>query len=207
LENDFIPTTTIELAMQKSEFEKFCPTSKEDWRKWLEINHYSKQSVWLIYYKKKSNMPSITWSEAVDQALCFGWIDSTARPIDDEKYMQYFCQRKPASVWSKINKEKISRLIEQGLMTQSGFKSIEIAKENGSWTILDEVEELILPADLENAFKAKPGSKAFYLSLSKSVRKAILQWVVLAKRTETRQQRINDIVDLAAQKLKPKQFI
>ena len=81
--------------MPKNEIETFCPASRTDWRKWLEENHHTKQSVWLIYYKKKSNLPTICWSEAVDQALCFGWIDSTARPIDDEKYMQVFDRRKP----------------------------------------------------------------------------------------------------------------
>jgi len=142
----------------------------------------------------------------VDEALCFGWIDSTARPIDDEKYMQFFCKRKPNSVWSKINKEKIKRLIDAELITEAGFESIEIAKQNGSWNILDEVEELIIPEDLEKEFETKPGSKDFFLSLSKSVRKAILQWLVLAKQPATRQKRIYEIVELASQKLKPKQF-
>ncbi|WP_310589106.1 YdeI/OmpD-associated family protein [Runella aurantiaca] len=151
-------------------------------------------------------MPSITWSEAVDQALCFGWIDSTSKPIDDEKFMQFFCKRKPKSVWSKINKEKVLRLTEAGLMTQAGFESIETAKLNGSWNILDEVEELTIPQDLTDELKMKPVAEEFFLSLSKSVRKSILQWLVLAKRPETRQNRITEIAELAAQKLKPKQF-
>lgn len=193
--------------MQKKEtIETFYPTNPTDWREWLQENHHSKQSVWLIYYKKKSKIPSISWSEAVDEALCFGWIDSTAKPINDEKYMQFFTKRKAKSVWSKINKVKVDKLIEEGKMSQAGFESIAKAKENGSWTILDEVEDLIIPEDLEAAFEANDGSKDFFLSISKSVRKAILQWLVLAKQQTTRQKRINEIAELATQKLKPKQF-
>ena len=97
--------------MIKEDLDNFHPTSKQDWRQWLLENHRLKQSVWLVYYKKKCKMPSISWSEAVDEALCFGWIDSTAKPIDEEKYKQFFTKRKPKSVWSKVNKEKVGRLI------------------------------------------------------------------------------------------------
>ncbi len=191
---------------EKEEIETFYPSTTADWREWLQENHLSKQSIWLIYYKKKSKIPSISWSEAVDEALCFGWIDSTARPIDEEKYMQFFTKRKAKSVWSKVNKDKVEKLIAAGKMSQAGFESIEKAKENGSWTILDSVEELTIPEDLEAAFQANEGSKDFFMGLSKSVRKAILQWLVLAKLQTTRQKRINEIAELAAQKLKPKQF-
>ena len=192
--------------MQKNEIETFCLTSRIDWRQWLEENHYSKQSVWFVYYKKKSNVPTISWSEAVDEALCFGWIDSKRISLDDDKFMQFFTQRKINRTWSKVNKEKINPLIDKGLMTQAGFTSIETAKQNGSWTILDEVEELKIPKDLEKEFKSQKGSKNFFLSLSKSLRKGILQWLVLAKLPETRQKRIAEIAELASQKLKPKQF-
>jgi uncharacterized protein YdeI (YjbR/CyaY-like superfamily) len=189
-----------------NEIETFYPTSRQAWREWLLENHHSAQSVWLVHYKKKSNMATLSWSEAVDEALCFGWIDSTRKTIDDEKFIQFFSKRKPRSVWSKINKEKVQQLIEEGLMTQTGFDSIEKAKQNGSWIILDDVEALTIPDDLEKAFKIQPNSEEYFLSLSKSVRKSILQWLVLAKRAETRQNRINEIVELATQKLKPKQF-
>ncbi|MES2388893.1 MAG: YdeI/OmpD-associated family protein [Bacteroidota bacterium] len=189
--------------MEKKETEKFCPGSRQEWREWLEENHSVKQSVQLVYYKKKTNISSITWREAVDEALCFGWIDSTARPIDSEKSMQYFSRRKPGSTWSKVNKEKVKQLIDAGLMARAGFESIEIAKRNGSWTILDDVEELIIPPDLDSAFELVPGSKEFFLSLSKSGRKIILQWIHLAKRPETRLKRINETVERAGEKLKP----
>ena len=192
--------------MQKKDLATFCPACRQDWRQWLKENHSSKQSVLLIYYKKKTNIPTIIYSEAVDEALCFGWIDSTRTSLGDDQFMQFFCKRKPKSVWSKINKEKVQRLIDEGLMTQAGYECIETAKQNGSWAILDDVEKLKIPKDLAVGFKSKPGSKDYFMSLSRSVRKSILQWLVLAKRPETRQKRINEIAELASQKLKPKQF-
>ncbi|MBG6233879.1 uncharacterized protein YdeI (YjbR/CyaY-like superfamily) [Pedobacter sp. CAN_A7] len=188
------------------ETETFCPASQQDWRQWLQQNHHIKQAVWLVYYKKNSNKSTINWSQAVDEALCFGWIDSTAKPLDKEKYIQFFCKRKPKSNWSKINKAKVDMLIEAQLMTSAGYASIKTAKENGSWTILDEVEELKIPDDLEESFKTRAGSNDFFTSFSKSVRKSMLQWVVLAKRPETRQKRIKQITDCAALKQKPEQF-
>jgi uncharacterized protein YdeI (YjbR/CyaY-like superfamily) len=192
--------------MEKKEIETFCPTSRQQWRQWLEENYRSKQAVWLVHYKKKSGVPTISWSEAVDEALCFGWIDSVRKTLDSETFVQFFSKRKPNGTWSKVNKEKIRQLMEAGLMTQAGLESIETAKQNGSWTILDEVEELILPHDLEIEFNTQPGSKDFFLSLSKSVRKAMLQRLVLAKQPETRQKRIREIAELAALKQKPNRF-
>ena len=149
-------------------------------------------------------MPAVSWSEAVDEALCFGWIDSTKRPIDEEKYMQYYGKRKPTSTWSKVNKEKVEKLIADGRMTSAGLESIKIAKQNGSWNILDTVEALIIPDDLEKAFKTTPGSRDFFLALSKSAKKSILHWLVMAKRPETRQKRIKETVESAGQHLLPK---
>ena len=192
--------------MQQTDKETFYPKSKKDWREWLLENHDSKQSIWLIGYKKQSNKPTVSWSDAVDEALCFGWIDSTRKSIGDDAFIQFFTRRKPNSTWSKINKAKVERLTEDGLMQKAGFESIEKAKENGSWTILDEVEELTIPPDLEKALKANQLAEDFFMGLSKSVRKMMLQWVTFAKRPETRENRINEIATLAAQKLKPKQF-
>lgn len=184
----------------------FYPTSQADWRQWLEENHLSEQSVWLVFYAKSSEKPSISWSVAVDEALCFGWIDSKKIKIDEEKSHQFFSKRKPQSTWSKINKEKVQNLITKGLMTQAGLNSIEVAKQNGSWTILDEVEELIIPKDLEKAFKKHQSSKDYFQSLSKTIRKTMLTSLVLAKRPETRQKRIDEIAELAGQNKKTKQY-
>ncbi|MCF0054543.1 YdeI family protein [Dyadobacter sp. CY356] len=184
----------------------FCPKSREEWRQWLQENHDKKKSVWLIYYKKKSNQPSVLYSEAVDEALCFGWIDSKAKPLDDERFMQFFTRRKEKSVWSKVNKDKIERLIKDNLMTKAGFEIIEKGKANGSWTILDEAEALIIPADLDKELKKRPNAKLYFSGLSRSDKRNILQWLVLAKRVETREKRISEIVELAEKNQKPKQF-
>jgi uncharacterized protein YdeI (YjbR/CyaY-like superfamily) len=190
----------------EKEIETISPKNRQEWREWLQENHDKKQSVWLIFYKKKSNILTVTYSEAVDEALCFGWIDSKAKPLDEEKFMQFFSRRKAKSVWSRINKEKIERLIHEGLMTTAGYHIIEIAKQNGSWTILDEAEALTIPGDLDEAFQNRPNAKNYFSSLSRSDKRNILQWLVLAKKQETRQKRISEIAELADQNQKPKQF-
>ncbi len=192
--------------MTSKNTETFCPASVKEWRSWLSQNHISKSSIWVVFYKKNSKKPYISWSEAVDEALCFGWIDSTKKRIDDEKYMQFYSQRKPTSTWSKINKDKVKLLMEKGLMAQAGMDKVETAKQNGSWSILDAAENLTIPKDLETEFQTKPTAKDFFLSLSRSNRKSILQWIAMAKRPETRQKRIRETVDLANKNLKPKQF-
>lgn len=192
--------------MPHQETETFYPANPQEWRKWLQQNHDKKESVWLIYDKNASNKRPLTWSEAVDEALCFGWIDSKSKSIDEGTYMQFFSKRKPNGPWSKINKEKIEKLIEDEKMTQAGLDCIEKAKQNGSWTILDEVEELIVPQDLEKALDQYPEAKDYFLGLSKSVRKMMLTWVSFAKQAETRQKRINEIAICASEKRRPKQF-
>jgi uncharacterized protein YdeI (YjbR/CyaY-like superfamily) len=186
--------------------ETFYPKSKKHWRQWLEKNHNKKQSIWVICYKKKTDVPTMTWSESVDEALCFGWIDSLRRPVDNEKFMQYYCRRKPKSGWSKINKEKVKRLIEEGLMTKAGLDAIEVAKKNGAWSMLDAVEELKIPADLNKQLKAQPKAKKYFMSLSRSNKRVILQWITFAKREETRAKRIKEFLKLADEGLMPKQF-
>lgn len=192
--------------MSEKEIETFCPSSKQAWREWLIEHHQTKQSIWLIQYKKSSNKPVLTWSDAVDEALCFGWIDSTKKSRDEESYIQFYTKRKANSVWSKVNKEKIQVLDKAGLIMPAGYKIIEVAKQNGNWTILDSVEDLIIPDDLEVAFADNPGSKDLFLHLSKSVKKMHLYRLVMAKRVETRTKRIEEIIKDVLQQQKPKQF-
>ncbi len=192
--------------MERTIDETFYPTSVSEWRKWLTENHQTKSSIWLIQYKKSTQIPSLTWSEAVDEALCFGWIDGTSKKHEEGAFVQYFTKRKKTSVWSKVNKTKIASLLAENKMMPEGLKSVEIAKQNGSWNILDEVEELIIPVDLEKAFDNFPEARNYFLSLSKSVRKAMLQWIVMAKRPETRQNRIDEVAKCASENKKPKQF-
>lgn len=193
--------------MPSKDIETFYPKGQTDWRLWLSENHKSKQSVWLLFYKVSSPEPSITWSEAVDEALCFGWIDSKKQTIDKFSYRQFFSKRKPKSTWSKVNKEKVIELEKSGLMTEEGHKCIAIAKGNGSWSILDSVEALIVPNDLEQEFIKHTGAKEYYQSLNKSHKKQVLYWIVQAKREETRIKRITEIASLAGQNKRPKHII
>ncbi len=186
------------------EVETFCPASPQEWREWLQTHHAHKDSIWLVCYKKKTGVPTVTWSEAVDQALCFGWIDSQRKPVNDEVFMQLFTRRKANSGWSRINKDKIERLMQQELMHEAGCKAIETARQNGSWTLLDEVEEGLIPADLAEAFEQFPQAQSYFLTLSKTDKRAILLWLVMAKRTETRQNRLAELLEPMSQGRKPK---
>jgi uncharacterized protein YdeI (YjbR/CyaY-like superfamily) len=186
--------------MSKKEASEFYPTSKSQWREWLELNHDRQDAVWVIFYKKKVKKPTMTWSDAVDEALCFGWIDSTKRTLDTERFIQYFSKRKPKSTWSKVNKDKVEELVETGQMTDAGLHCITVAKGNGSWEILDSVEALIIPEDLEKALASDGNAMDVFLSLSKSERKLMLYGVVVAKREETRRKRIGEIVKVVNEK-------
>ena len=188
------------------DLETFTPTNIQQWRKWLQRNYNIKQAVWLVMYKKDSGMPVITWSDAVDEALCYGWIDGRRKTLDEQSFIQHFSRRKPTSTWSKINKAKVERLIAEGRMAAAGMECIEVAKQNGSWNVLDDVEELVVPKDLLKELKLHPGAKKFFDSLSRSVKKMMLHWIHFAKRPETRQKRIIEIASLAAQGKKPKGF-
>jgi len=188
------------------EAEEFCPRNREEWRDWLELNHKEKDAVWLYFYKKSTPDFNLSWSESVDESLCFGWIDSTKKTIDNERFKQYFSKRKPKSNWSKVNKDKVKNLIDQRLMKEAGYKSIEIAKENGSWTILDNVERLEIPEDLRQELRRQKGAMQYFESLNKSIKKGLLYWVVSAKRDDTRSKRISEIVENASLQMKPKQF-
>ncbi len=193
--------------MNQKETNKLTPANQQEWREWLERNHQKEEAIWLIFYKKSSKTPNLSWSEAVDQALCFGWIDSVKKTIDKERYIQYFSKRKATSIWSKVNKDKVAHLLEQDLMFPAGLEIIEKAKQNGQWELMDTVEALIIPEDLEEAFKSYPSSKDFFLSLSKSARKGLLAWIIMAKRPETREKRVKEVAACAAEKRKPKQFV
>ena len=192
--------------MGAKEIETYCPKSRADWRKWLDKNHQTKQSIWLVYFKSSTKVASLTWSEAVDEALCFGWIDSTKKTIDEERYMQYFSKRKPSSTRSRINKEKIIKLAQNNLITKAGLDSIETAKQNGTWVLMDAVENLIIPEDLKTALDQNESAMDFFQGQSKSIKKGILHWVVTAKRIATREKRIAEIAQSAAKGTRPNHF-
>jgi uncharacterized protein YdeI (YjbR/CyaY-like superfamily) len=167
--------------------------SEGDWRNWLEKNYNSDQSVWLIIYKKESRIPSVYYSEAVDQALCFGWIDSVPNKRDAESYFVLFSKRNPKSNWSQVNKNKIARLEKLGLIHESGRRMIELAKESGTWNALDKVDALEEPEDLMNLLNASSTALANWQRLSKSYRRGVLEWLQSAKKSETRTKRLTQI--------------
>jgi len=177
--------------------------SRATWREWLSVNHQASPGVWLVYYKVKSGKPSIRYPEAVKEALCFGWIDSKVKSLDSDRYKQIFTPRKPNSVWSKLNKQYIEELIAADLIAPAGLAKIEAAKQNGSWTSLDEIEALVIPVDLQQALTTNPVAESNFERFSDSNKKVILSWIGSAKRLETRLKRIEKTVQAAAQNQNP----
>jgi uncharacterized protein YdeI (YjbR/CyaY-like superfamily) len=177
----------------------FTPASRQEWRQWLEQHHESSTKVWLRLFKKQSGIPSITYDQALDEALCFGWIDSVANSLDENSFLQYFAKRNPRSKWSRVNKEKVKRLEEQGLMTDAGRAAIQLAKDTGTWQALDEVENLTVPPDLQELLEMNPEALQYFNAFPRSVRRAILEWIQAAKKPETRMKRIHHTAEMAAQ--------
>jgi uncharacterized protein YdeI (YjbR/CyaY-like superfamily) len=177
-----------------------------EWREWLELNHRSHlQGVYLIFYKFETNVPTMRWEEAVRVALCFGWIDSTVQSLGDGKRRQYFCPRNPNSHWSALNKRHIAELEAEGLIHESGWELIELAKETGTWTAMDHIENLIIPEDLQQAFDRNPLAFENYTKFSRGYRKGYLSWLFQAKREATRQKRILEIIRLCKENIKSRQ--
>ncbi len=183
--------------------ENFEAVNRQAWRDWLQQNHQSSRGIWLIYYKVKSGKPSVRYQEAVQEALCFGWIDSKVQSLDEERYKQIFTPRKPNSVWSKLNKQYVLELIEQNLMTEAGLEKIQIAKQNGSWNALDEVEALIIPDDLQRSLNQNPTASKNFEAFSNSTKKGILFWISSAKRPQTRAKRIQKTIDYTTDNKNP----
>lgn len=173
---------------------------RKEWRRWLEAHHETSSGVWLVCFKKNSNKRGVLYDEAVEEALCFGWIDSKANALDEESYIQLFSPRRPKSPWSKLNKLRVNKLVEQSLMTQGGIDVIEASKKDGSWYTYDTIEELRIPSDLEKVLSANQVANTHFKSLSKSSKKQILWWIQSAKRKETRQKRIDQVVELAKER-------
>ena len=163
-------------------------------RAWLKKHHATSPGIWLVYYKKGSGTPSVTYREALDEALCFGWIDSRVNAIDDERYRQIFTPRRPKSVWSRINKGHIERLISEGRMTPAGQAAIDAAKADGSWHSLDDIEDLTAPPEFLRALRRNKPAMARFEAMSPASRKLFIGWVATAKRDETREKRIAESV-------------
>ena len=169
-----------------------------DWRAWLERNHDGENEIWLIYYKRASGKTSVTYSEALDEALCWGWIDSTVNRLDDERYMQRWTPRKPASVWSAANKSRINKLTAEGRMAAPGLAKVAAAKRNGSWDTLNDIDRIgrtsEIPEDLRAALAQNPVAKEKFERLAPSQKKLWAWWILSARRPETRARRIAETV-------------
>jgi uncharacterized protein YdeI (YjbR/CyaY-like superfamily) len=163
------------------------------WRQWLATNHDRSPGIWLVFDKKSSRADRLAYAHAVEEALCYGWIDSTVRPLDDARYVQLMTPRKPKSNWSRPNKERVERLIAAGLMAAPGLASIERAKSNGSWTRLDVVDAMVVPDDLATALAAVAQGAERFAALSMTARKGFLYWINGAVRPETRARRVAEV--------------
>lgn len=175
------------------------PKTRAEWRQWLEKHHTRTEGVWLITYKKATGKPRVEYEEAVEEALCFGWIDSKANKLDDERSMLWMSPRKPGTGWSRPNKERIERLTAAGLIAPAGLAKIEAARKDGSWEALDAVEALEIPPDLEKAFASYGAAKQNFEAFPRSVKRAILEWISNAKKPETRAKRVEETARLAGE--------
>ena len=175
------------------------------WRRWLAKQHGRSPGIWLVFDKKSSRPDRLAYGHAVEEALCFGWIDSLVKRLDDERYVQLFTPRKPKSTWSRSNKVRVERLLAEGLMAAAGLASIELAKANGSWESLDAVEAFVMPDDLAKALAAVPGAAENFAGFAPSQRKAYLHWISQAVRPETRAKRIQEVAGHAAAGRKTRQ--
>jgi uncharacterized protein YdeI (YjbR/CyaY-like superfamily) len=168
------------------------------WRAWLEANHAASRGAWLVTWRTRSGRQGLPYEDAVEEALCFGWVDGTAGTVDDDRGKLYFAPRKPTSGWAATNKARVERLIADGRMAPAGLAAIERARANGSWELLDSVERLEVPDDLAAALAARPPAAANFAAFPPSVRKYALTQLVMARRPETRADRVRRTVEAAA---------
>lgn len=183
------------------------PLTREAWRAWLIANHETSSGVHLVTWRKATGRPSVAYGDAVEEALCVGWVDSVAGKLDEERSTLWFTKRRPKSGWSRPNKERVGRLMAAGLMLPAGLAAIEEAKRRGTWSLLDEVEDLVVPDDLAAALAAQPPARANWDAFSRSARRGILEWIVQAKRPETRARRVHEAATLAARNEKANQWV
>ena len=187
-------------------YESVTVTTRAAWRAWLARNHAAVPGIWLVTYKVGASKPRVAYDDIVEEALCFGWVDSVPRKLDAERSKLLCTPRKKASGWSAINKKRVAALIQSGQMTSAGMAKIEAAQEDGSWFALDEAERGTVPADLEKALAASKSAQKFWAGFPPGVRKQILQWIGTAKTNETRGRRVAETVALAARNERANQW-
>lgn len=193
--------------MASRDYKTTHPKSRKAWRQWLEKNHTTSPGIWMIYYKKETGKPRVGYDESVEEALCFGWIDSLPRKLDQEKAMLKFTPRKPKSVWSQLNKTRVDKLIKDRLMTPAGLTKIEQAKKDGSWDILTATdiaaENNQLPEELKKALTGNKKAMENFVKFSPGIRRQFLYWIDSARRPETKDTRMKQTVLMAAANKKP----
>lgn len=173
------------------------PGTRAAWRRWLERHHTRERGVWFVAFKKSSGKARMTYEDMIEEALCFGWIDGQARALDAERSMLWLSPRRPRSIWSLPNKQRVERMLAAGLMRAAGQAAIDRAKANGSWNALDTIDALEMPDDFATALATRPKARAHFDAFPKSAKRAMLEWVRQAKRPETRARRIADAAAMA----------
>lgn len=174
------------------------PLTREAWRAWLATHHQRDSGVWLVSYKKATGLARFDYDAAVEEALCFGWVDSKANKLDEARSMLWFAPRKPRTGWSRPNKLRIETMTAAGQMAEAGLAKVRAAQADGSWASLDGVEALEVPADLVAAFERHPGSAQRFEAFPRSAKRGILEWIAVAKRAPTRAARVEETARLAA---------
>ena len=181
------------------------PDTLADWRAWLQSNHTRPDGIWLITYRRATGKATFTYEQAVEEALCYGWIDGHTKTLDEERGMQWFAPRRAGSVWARSNKERVARLIADGRMTPAGQARIDAAQADGTWALWDHVDSLAVPDDLAAALATYPAARAHFDAFPRSARHAILGWIATAKRPETRAKRIAETARLAQDNVRANQ--
>ncbi|MEM8804503.1 MAG: YdeI/OmpD-associated family protein [Cyanobacteria bacterium P01_G01_bin.38] len=187
------------------DFPKVEVTSRQQWRDWLTENHARTESIWLVTHKKAAGARHLPYDDIVEEALCFGWVDSLPRMLDAERTMLLLSPRKPKSAWSKLNKDRVAKMLAAGLMQPAGLKKIEQAKQNGAWSFLDDVEALIVPGDLQAVLDSYPHAAEHFENFPRSTKRGILEWIKMAKREATRAKRIAETARLAEENIRANQ--
>ena len=175
------------------------PVNRAAWRAWLLANHATAARAWLVRLRKHAGGPNVSYHDAVEEAICFGWVDSVPRKLDADRSLLLFTPGKPGSGWSRPNKGRVARMEAAGVMAPAGRAAVEAARADGSWSMLDAVESLVVPDDLSAAFDERPGSRGNWEAFPRSAKRGILEWITKAKRPETRRKRIIETADKAAE--------
>lgn len=182
------------------------PATRAAWRAWLQAHHARRDGVWLITHNQASGKPRMSYAESVEEALCWGWIDSKPRKLDAERSMLWFAPRKKGTGWSALNKQRVERLIADGRMAAPGLAKVLAAQADGSWSALDAVEALHVPDDLRRALFARPPAEQNFAAFPKSTQRGILEWIQNARKAETRARRIEETAVLASRNERANQW-